>query len=117
MQYLIIGCGGILGSWTRFALGKYIGQRYKKIFPLGTFIINVTGSFFLGLLFSVHLEKNYALFWREGFCGSYTTFSTFIYEDLALLQQRNFLKAFSYLLFSFFFGIIGFAIGKVILPD
>ena len=98
MNYLIIGIGGFLGAVARYELALWIGQRWGRIFPLGTFVINVTGSFLIGLLMTLMAEKiienpQWRLFLVVGFLGAYTTFSTFEYETGALLKDSEWLYA------------------------
>lgn len=111
MGYILVGAGGVFGSITRYALGKYISQHTKSKFPSGTFIINITGAFLLGVLTGAQTSKTLYLFLGDGFLGAYTTFSTFMYEDFNLFQNREKLNAFIYILGSLFIGIVGFAIG------
>lgn len=111
MDYILVGAGGIFGSIARYALGKYISQHTKSKFPLGTFIINITGAFLLGILTGAQASKTLYLFLGDGFLGAYTTFSTFMYEGFNLFQDREKLNAFIYILGSLLIGIVGFAIG------
>ncbi|MFJ8090351.1 fluoride efflux transporter FluC [Lysinibacillus sp. NPDC095746] len=105
---IIIGIGGLLGALTRFYLGKLIVHTY----PWATFFINITGSFALGFLFALHLSD---WFWHLigiGFLGAYTTFSTFGFECLTLLEQQKWRQAIVYIsttvIFGLFFATLGF---------
>ncbi|MFO0753349.1 MAG: fluoride efflux transporter CrcB [Thermodesulfovibrionales bacterium] len=98
-HYLIIGAGGFLGAVVRYALGAWISQRWGRMFPLGTFFINVSGSFFIGLLMALFTEKlmvapQWRLFLVVGFLGAYTTFSAFEFETGALVRDGEWLLAF-----------------------
>lgn len=112
---LVIGLGGFLGAVARYALGLWIGQKWDRSFPLGTFFINVSGSFLIGFLMALFPEKlmlspQWRMFLVIGFLGSYTTFSTFEYETGALLRDNEwFMAAFNIALSV----IIGFAALKV----
>lgn len=92
MEYLVVGFGGFLGANARYLVANWIGQRYGERFPYGTLVINVSGSFVIGV-FLVLITERYGLhpYWRlwfaVGFLGAYTTFSTFSYESLALILQ------------------------------
>jgi fluoride exporter len=91
LKYLVIGVGGFLGAIARYALGVYIGSRYGVRFPLGTFIINVSGSFLIGFILVLLARTTASAYWRYlipiGFIGAYTTFSTFEYETLRAIQD------------------------------
>lgn len=92
MQYLVMSLGGILGANARYILGTWIAQRYSTSLPYGTLVINVSGSFVIGLFLTLIAERfvvhpNWWLFFAVGFLGAYTTFSTFSYESVVLLQN------------------------------
>lgn len=94
----IIGLGGFLGAVARYAIGLWIGQKWGRTFPLGTFFINVSGSFFIGFLMALFTERlmfnpQWRMFFVIGFLGAYTTFSTFEYETGALLRDGEWLIA------------------------
>lgn len=92
LKYVMVGAGGCLGSILRFWLGSYIGSRIGTRFPYGTFVINVTGSFLIGLVFAVLTARTqWSPNWRYliliGFIGGYTTFSSFEFETLRTVQD------------------------------
>jgi CrcB protein len=111
MSYLVVGIGGTLGSLTRYILGKVISRRVKSKFPIGTFIINITGALLLGIVSSVGFKGNVYLLLADGFLGAYTTFSTFMYEGFNLFQGKEELNAFIYILGSLMMGVVGFILG------
>lgn len=88
-QFFVVGLGGFVGAMTRYGVGLAITRYWTREFPLATFVINVSGSFILGL-FSTWAAERAALdpIWRlliaTGFLGAYTTFSTFEYETQRL---------------------------------
>jgi fluoride exporter len=87
-KYLAVMLGGATGAVARFIVGTLVVRFYSAIFPLGTFLINVTGSFFIGLLMTFFLNRpavhpNWRLFLITGILGGYTTFSSFEWEALA----------------------------------
>lgn len=89
-----VGLGGFLGANARYLLGGYISDRWGAVFPLGTFVINVTGSFILGFFLAYAQERPWVapgarLMFAVGFVGAYTTFSTFEYETMRLIQERE----------------------------
>jgi CrcB protein len=91
-KYVVVGMGGFLGAVARFWLGVYIGNRMGSRFPYGTFVINISGSFLIGLVLTVLAERStLSPNWRYlipiGFIGAYTTFSTFEFETLRTMQD------------------------------
>ncbi len=119
MNYLIIGAGGFVGAITRYVLAVWIGERWGRSFPLGTFVINITGSFLIGLLMTLMAERftenpQWRLLLVVGFLGAYTTFSTFEYETGALLQDGEWLYASLNVILSVVAGFIALKLGEVI---
>ena len=122
LKYVVVGIGGFLGAIARYALGTYIGSRYGVRFPLGTFIINVSGSFLLGLILTLLARTTASAYWRYlvpiGFIGAYTTFSTFEYETLRAMQDGQLMTGFLNVALSLVIGFIavwaGAAIGRVL---
>lgn len=94
-QLLLIGCGGFAGALARYFVGTLIqGRLTTSSFPWGTFVINVTGSFILGLFATLIGERflsnpNWRPLVTIGFVGAYTTFSTFEYETFQLTSSRQ----------------------------
>ncbi len=89
-KFFIISLGAILGANARYWLGGWAAERFGADFPYGTFIINLTGSFVLGLFITLITQRflvdpNWRLFIAIGFLGSYTTFSTYTYESVNLI--------------------------------
>jgi fluoride exporter len=98
-KYLMVAFGGALGALARFWLGGLISNRMSTRFPYGTFVINITGSFLIGLIVTLLAEKtHWSPNWRYlipiGFIGAYTTFSTFEYETFRNVQDGQLLTAF-----------------------
>lgn len=119
MEYLLIGIGGFCGANARYLVGVWAAQRFGTTFPYGTFIINISGSFILGLFMAllqdrVFIHPNYRLFFAIGFLGAYTTFSTFTYESLQLFQEGNFLLGFANVFGSMVVGLLGVFLGFVL---
>ncbi len=102
MTYLAISLGAILGANTRFMLGGWVLDRLGPEYPYSTLLINVTGSFVIGLAYAL-IERHGAPDWVRplvivGFLGAYTTFSTFSLDTLALVERGAWLAAGSYVL-------------------
>lgn len=112
MHYLIVGIGGIFGSIVRYFLGKVISEKASSLFPIGTFIINITGAFLLGILSTVNIGNNLYILFGDGFLGAYTTFSTFMYEGFYLFHEKGKINALTYILHSLIIGVIGYAAGN-----
>lgn len=90
--YLYIGAGGFFGAIARYALGQAIANLWSGSYPLGTFLINLAGCFLLGLFMTLSLEwlalaPHVRLGVATGFIGAMTTFSTYAYETLDLLDR------------------------------
>src|SRR5262245_65843153 len=114
----MISLGGALGCNARYIVSNWVAQRFDATFPYGTFMINVSGSFFLGLLMAYlrgrgSIHPNYRLFFATGFAGGFTTFSTFMYESLRLLQDGNVPFGFLNVLGSIVAGLLGVFVGFV----
>lgn len=93
-----VALGAAAGGVSRFYLNTLIQQRAGADFPLGTLLINVTGSFLLGFILRYSLQSGAVseearLLLTTGFCGGYTTFSTFSYDTLMLIQDREYGRA------------------------
>lgn len=114
MNFVFVGIGGAFGSLLRYKLGEIISKKCSKGFPVGTFVINITGAILLGIVSGLGISKDMYLLLGEGFLGAYTTFSTFMYEGFNLFQEREKLNAISYILGSLILAIIGYALGLCI---
>lgn len=111
LEIILVGIGGATGSFARFHLGKYINEKHSKNRLIGTFIINVTGAFLLGIVVFGIKSEAYTVLLADGFLGAYTTFSTFMYEGYSLTQEGKTLGALKYLVGSVMTGLAGFAVG------
>ena len=119
IKYLMVGVGAFLGSVLRFWLGSLIGGRLDARFPYGTFVINVTGSFLIGMVLTVlaakaHWSPNWRYLIPIGFIGGYTTFSTLEYETLRLFQDGQLLTALLNVTLSVVVGFVGVWLGAVV---
>ena len=111
-HYLLVGAGGSIGALLSYAISRAVGQRYRGSWPLGTFVINLTGAFALGLMVSI-LSKSSSLgaFLGVGILGGYTTFSTYVYEAVFLMEEGYFKQCFSYLALSLVLGVFCYTLG------
>jgi len=121
-EALWVGLGGFVGANARYFLGLWVATRFGTTFPYGTFIINITGSFILGLIMGTlegHvLSPVVRLSAGIGFVGAYTTFSTWTYETLRLIENGSVLLGTVNIVGSLLVGLLaavgGLATGRVL---
>ena len=92
-KILAVGLGGFLGTVARYAAVKSVDEKINGIFPYGTFAVNILGSLLLGIIYTAALRKagiteHWRLFLGVGFCGGFTTFSAFAWENFSLIEQK-----------------------------
>lgn len=116
-----VGIGGFLGANARYWLGGWIQQGWGTAFPWSTFVINVSGSFILGLFvtliserFTVRGAANLRLLIAIGFVGAYTTFSTFEFETLTLVETSAWIRAFANAFGSLIAGFLSVWLGVIL---
>jgi CrcB protein len=117
--YLLVGAGGFLGTNARFVVGGWVAERVGPGFPAGTLVVNVTGSLIIGLLLVLLTERLAAPpAWRlllvVGFLGGYTTFSSYTFEALALLEAGAWARGAWYVLGSNGLGLAACYAGMVV---
>ena len=117
-KYWMVGLGGFAGAIARFWLGAYISNRLGARSPYGTFVINVSGSFLIGMIATVLADRtDWNANWRYlipiGFIGAYTTFSTFKFETFQSLSEGQFLFGFLNVFLSVLLGFIAVWLGVV----
>ena len=95
MTWLLVVVGAAVGAPARYLIDRAIQARHDTVFPWGTFTANMIGSFLLGLLSTASLHTSHELLAMlgSGLCGALTTYSTFGYETMHLIQQRTTLLA------------------------
>ena len=120
MPYLLVGVGSFVGGNARFIMGRWVGGMVDGRFPLGTFLINVSGSFALGLIGGLVAQRAVPnadavrLALGVGFCGGFTTFSTFEFETHALFEDGIWLTAVTNMFLSLFAGLVAVRFGLVV---
>ena len=99
-----IALAGAIGAPVRYLIDRFVSDRTRLVFPLGTFLINLSGSFLLGVITGLALyhalPQTPKVVLGSGFCGAYTTFSTFTYETVALVEERAYRPALGNVLLS-----------------
>ena len=115
-KYWMVGLGPFLGSIARFWLGSYITYRMGARFPFGTFVINISGSFLIGLVVTLlgehaHWSPNLLYFIPIGFIGAYTTFSTFELEAFRSVRTGDVLMTLLYVVLSVTLGFMAVWLG------
>ena len=115
---LLIGSGSFIGGILRYLTSRFVQNTFISSFPFGTFVVNVIGCFLIGLFYGLSergeiLSAEWRLFLTVGFCGGYTTFSTFANENVAMLRDGNILYFALYVGFSVCIGILATYLGNL----
>jgi fluoride exporter len=116
---LLIGTGGFLGSISRFLASRFIQNNLSSALPFGTFFVNISGCLLIGLIYGLSersslFSPGWKMFLTVGFCGGFTTFSTFANENLAMLRDGDFFHFLLYTGLSVFLGIAATFFGVLI---
>ncbi|HEY4327761.1 MAG TPA: fluoride efflux transporter CrcB [Mucilaginibacter sp.] len=119
--WILIFVGGGLGSVCRFLVSRWITGIFAPVFPYGTFIVNITGCFLIGFFVFYFTEGRFGMAtvpWRlflvTGICGGYTTFSSFSYENVTLIQNQQILSFLAYTFGSIALGFLATYTGIVL---
>lgn len=118
-DWILVFLGGGLGSLTRFGLGKWVNTFHSHHFPFGTLIVNIVACFALGFVIGLAdhrqvISPSSRLFWTVGFCGGFSTFSTFSSETWTLIQNGFHLSSLIYIVSSLVFCLLA-VIGGIFL--
>ena len=119
-EILLVGAGSAIGGILRFLVYRGVALISTYPFPLATFLVNFSGSFIIGYLYSIFLKQGLSgsllLLLTTGICGGYTTFSAFSYENIMLIKNGHATLSIFYILSSVLLGIgaaaLGFWAGK-----
>lgn len=117
---LFIGAGSFLGGIARYLLTKFVQTGTSSSFPFGTLAVNVLGCLAIGILYGLFergslLNPDLRMFLTIGFCGGFTTFSTFVHENYTLFENENFLHFACYSVSSFALGLAAAYLGHFII--
>lgn len=116
---MLVGTGGFIGSVARYLTTFFLLRAMPGVFPYGTFAVNIIGCFAIGLIYGFSekfawFNPDWRLFMATGICGGYTTFSTFAYENIKLLQQGEVMMFVWYSLSSFALSLAAAAAGLML---
>lgn len=121
ITYLWIAIGSALGGMARYACSRAVALRYGETFPWGTLLVNVSGSFIIGVIASATgpesrliVSPNARTFMLVGLCGGYTTYSSFSLQTLELIRNRDFGEAFGNVLLTVAACLAAVAIGYIL---
>jgi CrcB protein len=120
LPYVLVGVGGFIGANARYVLSRWIGLIIDTRFPLGTFVVNISGAFALGIIGTLAVERlvpnsdEMRLAVGVGFLGAFTTFSTFSFEAHALFEDGSWLTALTNIFLSTFAGLLAVRAGIVV---
>lgn len=116
---LIVGSGGFIGSALRYLVQVNVEKLMSGTFPMGTLLVNVTGSFIIGIIYAFAEKGNlmspeWRIFLAVGICGGFTTFSTFTMDNLNLMKDNSLFQLLLYTGGSLFLGIVAVYLGIIL---
>jgi CrcB protein len=114
---LIIGSGSFIGGIARYLTARAVQNSLISSFPYGTMVVNILGCLLIGLIFGISEKTNlindeWRVFLTVGFCGGFTTFSTFANENMTLLRDGDFYNFALYTGLSVFLGLVAVFLGN-----
>ena len=114
-----VGLGSFLGGVARYGISRAVASVHALTFTLGTLVVNAAGCLLIGMLYgwfdrTGDVSPGWRLFLTVGFCGGFTTFSTFAHEDFLLLQSGRFWAFAAYALLSFALGLLAVWLGHLL---
>jgi CrcB protein len=117
---LLVGVGGFVGSVARYLVAVLFANQFSSVFPFATLTVNVVGCFLIGIIFALSdrgniLSPEWRVLLTTGFCGGFTTFSTFSYESLRLLQDGEYLYVGAYVFASVVVGLAATYVGIILI--
>ena len=115
-EFLIVGLGSFIGGSSRYGVSQLMKILIGQSTPMGTLTVNIIGCFLIGLFSAFNFDGRWLtpsmrLILITGFCGGFTTFSTFMSENVSMLQERNYGLVAAYFFASIFLGFIALVTG------
>ena len=116
---LYVSLGAVVGANARYFVGVWAAERLSTAFPYGTFLVNVTGSFLIGLFLTLLADRlvddpAWRLVLVTGFCGGYTTFSTYSFEAVGLIRDGSYALAIAYVVGSVVLSLAAVVGGTIV---
>lgn len=121
IECVVVGAGGFIGAVCRYLIGM-IPLRESCAFPAKTFVINIVGSFLIGIISALVMKTDFlspriALFLKVGICGGFTTFSSFALETADLMKAGKMRMAVIYTVLSVMFGVLAVFVGQRVVRE
>jgi len=116
---ILVGIGGLFGSILRYLVAVFFARQAASAFPYGTLFVNLAGCFLIGILFALSekgnvLSPEWRILLTTGFCGGFTTFSTFSYESIRLIQDGEIFLVSVYVAGSVVVGLVSTWLGMLL---
>jgi len=120
--FLLVGIGGFIGSVLRYYSSQLFARYFSTALPLGTFTVNIAGCLLIGIIYGLSERSNilspeWRVFLAAGFCGGFTTFSTFSYESINLIRDGEFFILSLYVAASVILGFAATYLGMTIMKS
>jgi len=120
--FLLVGIGGFIGSVSRYYSQQIISKSFPSALPYGTLAVNIVGCFLIGIIYAISEKGNiltpeWRVFLATGFCGGFTTFSTFSYESINLINDGEWLNVSLYVAISVVIGFFSTYLGILIIKS